>query len=229
MRKIAAFAALVALTLSLTVTPVLAVISQGNAAITRLWAGDDPACSASYPMIQTGYDENLVYVLSAGHCTVANYAKRDVTDSVLYKVDWRAMLLGRYGINRRVDVAIGTVPRPSELPLHKRLWLADTMPREGAVWIAGFPLAVESVVIAQVIGEDPELPGSVLIQVRDPYSILPGSSGSAVLNKYGQIVGVVWGVRMAMNPITFQGEPTGTVIVTPVEEVHKLLKLLKEG
>ena len=229
MRKLAAFTALVTLVLSLTVTPVLAVISQGHAAITRLWVDDAPACSASFPMVQTGFDEYIVYILSAGHCTVANYVKREATDSVLYKVDWRASIVGRAGTHRRVDVAIGTVPRPFGLELHKRLWLADTMPREGVVWIAGFPQSVESIVVAQVIGEDPDVPGSVLLRVRDPYAILPGSSGSAVLDNYGRIVGIVWGVRMRTNPETFQNEPTGTVIVTPVEEVHKLLKLLKEG
>lgn len=203
-----------------------AVLSPGHSAITRLWAGDAFACTGFFPNVQTGQDEYLVYVVTAGHCVDVGVdrAQREATDGAEYRINWRALLFGRPEIHREVDVALGTVPRPTWLPLERRLFLADAWPESGtSVWVVGYPAGVEALLAARVTGS-----GRVRL-LNAPPEVLGGASGAPVVDEVGQVVGILWGAaQRCEDPFGFVCRPTGELAVTPVSELYALLKALKK-
>jgi hypothetical protein len=218
-----------------TFSPAQAVTDYGNPAVTRLWVGtsegDRFVCTASY--IFPYVNENISWLMTAGHCTLGDLVKRDADTTMVGVVNWRGVILGNpnytSGYN---DIAIGTVPDVRD-GVKRRLWLADSMPKRGAVYVHGFPAGVERVTVGYIVPiESKYLPGSVMIAVRAG-EIEGGSSGSPVLGPDGRVVGILWGII-----VDEQGNP-GSVpevgelregwmlaLVTPIEKLHELMNTM---
>lgn len=202
----------------LLVVPVHAVTDYGASEVTRLWraADDAPLCTAAY--IFPRPSETTAWLLSAGHCAVLGVtaARRSTSDAVSALVDWRVVLLGdpRYTADF-LDVALGTVPETRPAPRY--LWLADRSPEQGErVWIHGFPAMIERVIPALVVGRR----GRVLIVETEPGEVAPGASGSPVVDRFGRVVGVLWGLQFG------GGATRDIVLVTPVEEILAAMALV---
>lgn len=211
-------------------TAVTAISDYGQQSITRLWAdnyqGREMACTGFYINRDAG-SRMRSYVVSAGHCSNATSAMRDTEGFVLYHIEWHGVVFGHGDIHNRVDVAIGTTLLPETIEPTKRLVLADESPKDGLVWIHGFPLGVERVTVGTVQDPDSVYPGAMIVQMRNTSDVETGSSGSPVLNAYGQVVGIVWGMRTTYDRATGLIVPSGTVLITPVETLHKLFALLE--
>ncbi len=228
MSRLASAVLALLLTIMLAVSPVAAVSEYGNRAITRLWIDTDQrhyACTGFYINKAAG-DEGRAIIVSAGHCIRARYAARDTMGYVLEALDSRASLNGHGAFQKRLDVAIATVALSEPMPVGKRLWLADEMPKSGTVWVHGFPHGVERVSAGRVLGPSEGAPGTVEVAFRSDREIEPGSSGSPVLNEYGQVVGILWGLRMTPDADGLY-HPINVAVVTPVETLHTLLALLE--
>ncbi|MDR7528672.1 MAG: serine protease [Armatimonadota bacterium] len=203
-----------------------AVLSPGHPALTRLW-GLGPegervfTCTAFYIRTPKRAPEGLGTLATAGHCAeVSRFAGRDADQASFAYVNWRALVDGRIGVHRRWDVAIGTAP---ELPESGRpLWLGDPPRPDQRVWVIGYPAGVERVVACEVVGpsrpagDGTPFPGSWDLDCP-PDSILPGSSGSPVVDSGGRVVGVLWGRSLAGD----------RVLITPVTALRELLRLLE--
>lgn len=207
-----------------------AISDYGHLAITRLWVstreGRTFGCTGFYIDKSAGASART-YVVTAGHCTRADAAMRDTAGFVLYPVQWRGVIFGHADIHKRLDVAFGTSVLPDDIPISGRLRLADESPKDGFVWIHGFPLGVERVTAGELRSPDPLFPGSLVIELRDAKDVEPGSSGSPVLNAYGQVVGIVWGMLTEYDRATGEVVPSGRILVTPVEALHALMALLE--
>jgi hypothetical protein len=225
---------------------VLAISDIGRSEITRIWTDTEEgkrfACSASY--IFPYIDEYHSWILTAAHCTEANFVARNAAATTLGVINWRGTLYARG--ETTADIALGTVPevRRGETA---RLWLASTMPERGEGYIHGYPQGVEVVtrgLIAPPIASnrvtfrraDTErvsladaFPG-VRFMIVPPGQLGPGSSGSAILDGNDRVIAVLWGGLFAKD-YEIQGLPEqykdwDVILVTPVDVVHALFKNL---
>lgn len=202
-----------------------AIVDLGHPAVTRIWTSDAFACSATY--IREARP-GVAWILSAGHCAIARYTKRNATVSILGGIDWRVTVQSHAYSESVYDIAIGTVPdvRP-EGDRKYYSFFAEKFPEEGVVYIHGFPLGIESVVIGTVVGpaqaNGKDMPGTWEVRVRRAGDVMPGSSGSVVLDGNGYIVGVLWGLKV-VSPLT--EEPTDRVFVTDIAVFHSLAKIV---
>ena len=216
------------LVLALLVAPVQAVVDQGHPALTRLWVptadGDQFACTGFYVNKDAG-DARRTWVLSAGHCSRAAYAARNADETSWYAIDWRMTLVGHGSLQKRLDIAIGTMVAPDAISGNygKRFWLADKFPEDGRVYIPNFGHGVESVIAAKIKGPDPRFPGAVIVETETAGQIKSGASGSPVLNSHGRVAGVLWGGVVDTRTM----EPTNEIIVTPIEVAYALWALME--
>lgn len=220
----------------------LTVSDPGNPAVARLWAVEAqdqwlPVCTAFYldhPAPRRFLLPARATLVTAGHCAGE---RRAVARSVLdpkSPVEWTRTLTGTetcesWGwfevlCRHRWDVAVGTTDdlRASRV----RLRLASHAPQEGEpVWVHGFGLGVENVVMARVKPPDPRFPGMLALDAVTG-DVLPGNSGSPVLDGEGQVVGVVVAV-LAKGPCVpvLTCEPDyRSVVATPADGVASLLR-----
>jgi hypothetical protein len=201
-----------------TVVPSWAIVDIGDPAVTRLWsAGDDFMCSATY--IREARP-GVAWIMTAGHCTGASYARRTVNDYILGAIDWRVAIQTHSYAGKVYDIALGTVPDVRDKQTY-HAFFADKMPDAGRVYIHGFPQGVESVVVGTIEGRSKDMRASWDVVVPHAGDILPGSSGSVVLDQQGDICGVLWGLRA--DPKT--GAPTTRVVVTDISVFHEMVKL----
>lgn len=216
MRRI--FALVLTIILVLAV-PSHAVTDYGASEVTRLWRGSDdaPLCSAAYILPRAG--ESISWIVSAGHCAThgPTHIKRTTTEHVSARVDWRFVALGdpRY-TDGFFDLALGTAPDTRSS--RRFLWLAERSPAPGeVVWIHGFPAMVERIIPAVVV----ERRGRVLVLATSPGEVLPGASGSPILNKDGYVVGILWGLQW---PPEMSRD---LVLATPVEDIWAAMAFLR--
>lgn len=212
----------------------------GSNALTRLWSDDRPGCTAAYvrhPVTNAVPGEYMSWLLSAGHCSEAIEVRRDVNESVAAHVNWQIVYnAGAHG-TRRTDFAFGSAPEIRE-GRRVNLWWGETMPDAGSVvYLHGFPLGVERVSVGQVLprglsSEFPlsQVPESTVLLAFDR-EILPGSSGSPVLDARNRVVGVVWGVMNKEASDALLGRLIGAapdrlaiVLATPVEQILPLIR-----
>jgi hypothetical protein len=193
------------------VAPALAIVDVGDPKVTRIWREDGKfTCSATWIRPAKGY---VSWLLTAGHCASAKYVKRSVNETVSANIDWRVVVTSHSYADRLLDIAIGTAP-DSRADRVYHAFFAEKSPEMGTlVYIHGFPEGTERVTMGVVLGEGPL---GLVVRV-EPGSVLPGSSGSVVLDQQGFIVGVVWGLS-TMDP--------GVVYITPIEAFHEIVKLI---
>lgn len=211
-------AALLAVCL-LIASPAFAIVDLGDPRVTRIWRptdeGDRFTCSATWIRPGSG---STSWLLTAGHCaTDAKYVKRGVNDGVSTVINWKAVITSHAQSGKLIDLAIATAPDlRDDRKYHS--FIADKFPASAGtkLYIHGFPNGVERVTPAIVVGLSDLDRTSMEVKV-EPGSILPGSSGSVVLDSNSFVVGVVWGLHVT--------DPT-RVFVTPIEYFHALVKLI---
>lgn len=242
MRK---FIAAIVVGVSLFASPAFAIFDHGYSAITRLWTNDGFVCSAFYIYPRVG--EMSSWVVTAAHCVAAGGAtiKRSQDLMMAGVVNWHGMLYTSARVSDlHQDIAVGTVPdlRKGEKDW---LWLADAAPERGPAYVHGFPAGIErisvgfvvpagresdfSVMVGAMFGAERKtlaelVPGTRLLLVRKG-EIMGGSSGSAVVNPEGRLIGILWG--MVNEKAMLQGpyvDENDVVLFTPVEQIHKLMK-----
>jgi hypothetical protein len=236
--------------------PGLAISDYNRPELTRLWVstenGDRFACTGTY--IFPYISDYGSWIVSAGHCSIANLATRNQSETVRGVINWRGIINthGEVGTGT-IDIALGTVPDTRDA--HPHIWLADKCIDTGRVYIHGFPEGVEKVNIGMVAPpgaeEDvtllvttnengfPELhrkslkelfPGLRFMMVKKG-EIQGGSSGSPILGPDDRLNGILWGAIPWMRELDIKGIPGrwgegdyDIVLFTPVERVHDLFK-----
>lgn len=214
-------------------------------------------CSAAYifPRIeQNGVPIDRSWILSAGHCSKASEAVRNHELSIIGGVAWRAVVENHDPLlGPDVDLALGSVPDTRELK--RWYWLESKAPDAGVVYIHGFPLGVERVSAAHLIPasltnrlivlERSYWYGDVPHKFDDKFKgtrvvLVPrgeqnqGSSGAPILNEYGRIIGVLWGMVPSGSWTTSSENPDSKAeeknydlfMFTPVERLHELFKYM---
>lgn len=244
----------VALVLALVI-PVGAISDVGRPEISRLWvntdSGDKFACTATY--IQPYLSDRGSWLVSAGHCSIANTLARNQSMTIRAGVNWRGVINthGEYG-TKTIDIALATVPDVRDGD-HKRIWLADKAPETGRVYIHGFPQGIEEVDMGIVAPEEYNATVSLMVpDMTDGYPqlvrknlaelfpglrfmvvkhdrITGGSSGSPILGDDDRLVGILWGgipydARLGIEGLPSQFEGWDIILFTPVERVHDLFK-----
>lgn len=201
--------------LVVSVIPSAAIVDLGDPKVTRLWRntddGDRFTCSATWIRPASG---SVSWLLTAGHCAKAAYVKRGVNDGSSAVVNWKVVITSHAYSGRLLDIAIGTAPDMRSITAF-HAFIADKAPTERGtiLYIHGFPAGAERVSQAVVLGMTP-----LGLAVRTaPGEILPGSSGSVVLDQNGFVVGVVWGLST---------QKDHTVYITPIEAFHEIVKLI---
>lgn len=225
------FVAAVALVATAVFAPVaaLSVSDVGNPAVTRLWGSTGyPNCTAFYlqPAPRKFLLEPRAVVLSAGHCAPgANEIGRGQTRAV---VDWRQVSFTYcffFGVCVEApDYALGVV---DDLRSERTfLSLAVKDPEEGdRLWVHGFGYGVEQVVVLRVVAKDEkEHQESYTLEVEGypRIHLNRGMSGSPVLDRYGKVVGLLWGG----DPYKNEGD-TKRMLITPVSVLREHLRLSK--
>lgn len=195
------------------VTSASGVISFGDGTALRLWTKDGaPLCTAFLvegpPVPHRVFQPQPSWVMSAEHCAEAGAALGVDVFSPKSPVTWVAR-------NATKDVALGTVVWDAPV----RLRPASEFSEVGEpVFIHGFGLAVENIVVGVVIPNHPDFPEyRVVLTITGP--LWPGNSGSPVLNMRGEVVGLVSGVLCPNG----RGSECPFVMVVPVTafSLHK--------
>lgn len=239
-------------------SPAVGISDVGRPEITRLFVstedGSKFACTGTY--IFPYISDYGAWLVSAGHCSVADIAARNQSTTIRGVLNWRAVLNthGEYK-TKTADIALATVP-DVRAGKHSKIWLADKTPDQGRAYIHGFPAGIEEVnlgviapefantqvsILAQIVGPDgyPELyrknleellPGLRFMVVKSGH-IVGGSSGSPILDDSDRLIGIVWGVIENTPRLDIQGLPAqfdgwDIVLFTPVERVHEMFKSL---
>lgn len=220
------------LTLLVAAVAFAAPYTTGDTALARLWfdtpEGRQPACTAFWidpggPLgrqTQPRETDSLVsWLVSAGHCRAATLVS-DATDSTVFGwVDWRVAVEGQ-GYATAWDLAVGTAPDVRG-PDKRWFTLAEADPAQGQlVYVHGFPLGVEHVAAGVVEGPSTKFPGSLVV-VAQTSMIAPGASGSPVMDHYGNVVGVLWGLDQDESAPNRQ-----RLYVTPVSALRRALDLI---
>lgn len=227
MKRLAVFLCLLALVSGSIITPAFAIVDLGDPKVTRLWrtteTGGRFTCSATY--IREAR-EGVAWILTAGHCAGAQYVKREVNGGISAAIDWRVVVTSHNYAGRLLDIALATAPDTRADQKYHSL-IAEKFPDSGLVYIHGFPMGIERVVVARVVGptKAPNLLGTMEVKVV-PGSVLPGSSGSVVLDPQGFVVGVLWGMSVKPNDEGTGLVPGNVAYVTPIEAFHDLVKLI---
>lgn len=239
-------AMLVALTLvAAPVLPAIAIQDIGDQRVTRLWSQDDRfMCTGFYvrsPLDNTAPD-GFAYVLTAGHCAIAPYLRRNKETSVLAGVNWQIVVnAGARGL-RRSDFAFGNTPeiRDETQPGRDRaFWFAAKFPEipGSNVYIHGFPRGIERVTNGFVVeASHPLLRDSALasypnwkVALVPEGEILPGSSGSPVIDDDGRVVGILWGIiNEANRPAQTIMDKLDIALITPIEEVLATIRMFED-
>lgn len=256
MRKLLAGLLAALVLLIAPMSPAIGITDIGRPEVTRLFADTDTgskfACTGTY--IFPYISDYGSWIISAGHCAVADVAARNQSTGVRGVVNWRAVLSshGEYGTST-VDLALGTVPdvRDGE---KKKIWLADKTPTDPTrVYIHGFPEGVEYVTTGILVPAGYESQVSFLVQEQqDGYPnlirktvaelfpgtrlvlvkhdrVIGGSSGSPILGDDDRMIGVLWGgvpydARRDIQGVPPQFDGYNLVFITPIETVHALFK-----
>jgi hypothetical protein len=197
-----------------TIATASAITDLGDPRVTRIWSesADGSAaftCSATWIRPAKG---QVSWLLTAGHCAGATYVKRNVTETILAGIDWRVVVTSHAYADRFLDIAIATAPDLRASRTYHSFF-AEKAPEKGIVYIHGFPAGAEQIQVAQVLGKTPI--GIALRVVSG--QVLPGSSGSVVLDQDGFIVGVLWGLN---------NQDKSLVYMTPIEAFHDIVKLI---
>lgn len=247
------------------VSPVRAVTDFGHPAISRMWQdnGDRPdhfLCTGWYLAPVTvnkswrwggGWqpdwsdsDRGISWIVSAGHCAAAYTIHRNPWDMIRGMIDWVSIMdIGYNTTHNTVDLAVGKVPDTRDAKDRAYLELAPQDARAGdSVFIHGFPKGVERIVTGRVVStKSPEYPGAVYIKVvGNDAGVWGGMSGSPVLDAYGRVVGVLWGITFQDDPsrldepdpfapplFRFAGpEDVKFAIMTPVSKLKDVLRLV---
>jgi hypothetical protein len=237
---IATFAGLI-VALATAWLPAAGPYTAGDTAVTRLWVSTpdgrafgctgfwfDPGPELGAETRPRAQDVWVSWLASAGHCTEASLVARD-TDSVVFGfINWRGVLSSA-AYTRVVDVAIGTAPdfRPDA----RWFRLGEDPVQDQRVYIHGFPGGVEMISPARILDQSRTLPGAwVALGVKG--LVGSGSSGSPVMDQYGNVVGVLWGLARpgsVTEPFldAQTSERNAVVYITPVSTLKQLLELLK--
>lgn len=194
----------------------VSVIDGGHPAISRLWTRwDAPICTAFY--VAPAPREYLLIpravVITAGHCAVygGDWLGRGF-GATRAAVTWTTISTPDWLEPTNPDFAVGVVDdlRADRLYLKRA---NDPMNPGDRVWVAGFGWGVEKIVVATVVGDSTEYLGSVEVRAYPRTDLNPGHSGSPVLNRKGEVVGVLWG-----GDKTAEGDER-KILVTPIDRV----------
>ncbi len=214
-----------------------AISDVGDLRVTRLWDTDqDFVCTGFYiegPALAREYLlESRSWFATAGHCTYGTLVAGRTLEGPKAPVDIRAKLLGheackpsedfgRMVCENRWDAAVGVTKSPVKKGY--RLAAKDAEPGE-PVFIHGFGFGVENIVMGVTASVDQSDTDGFLLIKGITGLVFPGNSGSPVLNKRGEVVGILVAVRCIQPGFFGCAEVDAkTIYATPVSVIKKLL------